>query len=434
MIENNRIIIVDDSEEDLTILRNVFYDHGIGCRGFVHDDFNYPKQPLKGVRFAFFDIHLNQSGDTNSTFKDAIQHYIASDNGPYILIFWSNNTELIKSFIEFINRQDDDFKSNLKPLHITSIDKTDFLSPGKKLEERVDSILSSDFVKCIIKFDESVLIAARETINKILGIIPYPKDWNYGISTESDLLTQKVFSNIAFSLSGLSYAKNNPDLAIKESIAPIFKHVLEQNNDNYWQQYLKPLQDASTPKDLLLPENVSTEKLNSIFHIDTTPENLSIRHRGAVCPFMLNDKEEVFNKFFELSYNDWISNTFKHLYDKCAPDKIQLIALEFSAACDFSQNKPRTNKYILGVIFPSEFSSKLKKGLPEYSYLLPFNFEFKGMKVAIGLNLNFTFNLPAANDILIKPLFILSKEAMDMIGLEYSSHLSRIGITSFRKK
>lgn len=69
MIENNRIIIVDDSEEDLTILRNVFYDHGIGCRGFVHDDFNYPKQPLKGVRFAFFDIHLNQSGDTNSTLE-----------------------------------------------------------------------------------------------------------------------------------------------------------------------------------------------------------------------------------------------------------------------------------------------------------------------------------------------------------------------------
>lgn len=431
MIENNRIIIVDDSKEDLATLQKVFYDHGIGCRGFVYDEFNFPERPLKGVRFAFFDIHLNQSGDTNSTLKDAIRHYIASDNGPYILIFWSNNTELIESFIDFINRQEDDFKLNLKPLHLTSIDKTDFLSSDKKLEERVDSILSSDFVKCIIKFDESVLIAARETINKILGIIPYPKNWNYGISKESDLLTQKVFSNIAFSLSGLSYAKNNPDLAIKESIAPIFKHVLEQNSDNYWQFYLKPLQEATTPKDLSLPENVSTEKLNSIFHIDTTPENLSIRHRGAVCPFMLTDKEEVFNKFFEVSYNDWIIKTFKHLHGKCASDEIQLIALEFSAACDFSQNKPRTNKYILGVLFPSEYSSKLKKGLAEFAYLLPFNFEYNGKGLAIGLNLNFTFNLPAANDILIKPLFILSKEAMDMIGHKYSLHLSRIGITSF---
>lgn len=54
MIENNRIIIIDDSEEDLATLRKVFYDHGIGCKGFVYDDFNFPKQPLKGVRFAFF--------------------------------------------------------------------------------------------------------------------------------------------------------------------------------------------------------------------------------------------------------------------------------------------------------------------------------------------------------------------------------------------
>lgn len=431
MIENNRIIIIDDSEEDLATLRKVFYDHGIGCKGFVYDDFNFPKQPLKGVRFAFFDIHLNQSGDTNSTLKDAIRHYIDSDNGPYILIFWSNNTELIDSFIAFVNRQEDDFKSNLKPLFITAIDKTDFLSPDKKLEERVDSILSSDFVKCIIKFDESVLIAARETINKILGIIPYPKNWNYGVSTESDLLTQQVFSNIAFSLSGLSYAKSNPDLAIKESIAPIFKHALEQSNDNYWRIYLKPLQIAETPKDLTLPKNVSTEKLNSIFHIDTTPENLSIRHRGAVCPFILNDKEDVFNNFFEITYNDWISKTFKYLHDNCDSNEIQLIALEFSAACDFSQNKIRTNKYILGVLFPSNFSPKLKKGLAEFAYLLPFNFEYNDKEVAIGLNLNFTFNLPAANNILIKPLFILSKETMDMIGHKYSSHLSRIGITSF---
>ena len=129
----------------------------------------------------------------------------------------------------------------------------------------------------------------------------------------------------------------------------LFKLVLRLN----WRIYLKPLQIAETPKDLTLPKNVSTEKLNSIFHIDTTPENLSIRHRGAVCPFILNDKEDVFNNFFEITYNDWISKTFKYLHDNCDSNEIQLIALEFSAACDFSQNKIRTNKYILGVLFPS---------------------------------------------------------------------------------
>lgn len=77
MIENNRIIIVDDNEEHLNQLRQVFYDHGIGCKAFLYNGFDFPKEPLKGVRFAFFDIHLNQAGDINSTLKDAIANYIS---------------------------------------------------------------------------------------------------------------------------------------------------------------------------------------------------------------------------------------------------------------------------------------------------------------------------------------------------------------------
>ena len=99
MIENNRIIIVDDNESHLNQLLQIFYKHGIGCKGFVYNGFDFPLQPLTGVRFAFFDIHLNQAGDINSTLKDAIAHYINIDNGPYILIFWTNRIELISKFV-----------------------------------------------------------------------------------------------------------------------------------------------------------------------------------------------------------------------------------------------------------------------------------------------------------------------------------------------
>lgn len=55
MIENNRIIIVDDADEDLQKLSDVFHKYGIGCKTFRYDGFNFPDTPLEGVRFAFFD-------------------------------------------------------------------------------------------------------------------------------------------------------------------------------------------------------------------------------------------------------------------------------------------------------------------------------------------------------------------------------------------
>lgn len=53
MIENNRIIIVDDADEDLQKLSDAFHKYGIGCKTFRYDGFNFPDTPLKGVRFAF---------------------------------------------------------------------------------------------------------------------------------------------------------------------------------------------------------------------------------------------------------------------------------------------------------------------------------------------------------------------------------------------
>ena len=116
MIENNRIIIVDDIENDLYQLRDTFYKKGIGCRSFLYDGFTFPNTPLKGVRFAFFDInlkHANQDADIYATLKEAITKYISYDNGPFVLVFWSKNTDKISGFSQFVNRTNDDFKNKI---------------------------------------------------------------------------------------------------------------------------------------------------------------------------------------------------------------------------------------------------------------------------------------------------------------------------------
>lgn len=433
MIENNRIIIVDDVEEDLQKLSKVFYNHGIGCRAFPYDGFTFPDTPLKGVRFAFFDIHLDQSPENTalfSTLKNTISKYISEENGIYVLIFWSNRKDLVPEFIEFVNRTDDSFKANLKPIALEVLDKNEFIDPDSDLETKLNAILSNDIVECLIKFDEAVLLAATQTLDKILSIIPFTDQWGKTDQFSSDC--KAVFSKIAEASFGFTQAQRNPDTAIKEAITPVFESILKQNDDSCWKKFLTPLRVARNSSELKFPISVSTAKLNSIFHID----NYNIGHRdkterGALC-FIKDDKIcEVFNNILRIDFPDWFNRTFPGL-NREDRQLSKVIAIEISAACDYAQAKKRTNKYVLGAIIPEECISRLNtEKTGEYLFVIPFSFEIEGKNYKIGLNLNYTMVESKNLLFLDAPILILKKEIMDLIGSKYANHISRLGITCF---
>lgn len=430
MIENNRIIIVDDIKDDLEKLQSVFNQHGVGCKCFEYDGFSFPEAPLTGVRFAFFDINLTPGSDKNATLKEAISRFISVDNGPYVLIFWSNMTDQIASFKDFINRTDDDFRKRLKPLHVAAIDKLAFLEPSSNLTEKIDELFSSEMVQCLIRFDESVQTAAQKTLNRILEIIPFEDPWG-----ESDIYNETcktVFSKIAEISQGLAVAQERPDEAVKEAILPIFKQILIQNDDSYWEKYLEPLKQANKAADLKFPDAFSVDKLNSVYHIDEN--NIGNRlntERGAVCAISKDKKASIFESIFKIEFNNWFSLTFPGL-KKQDRERSTIIAIEYSAACDFSQNKKRTHKYLLGALLPANCEGRIDLNrLGDYTYIFPFPFVYSTSSYQIAVNLNFTFTLDSKDQYLDSPIFVLSKEAMDLLGQRYANHISRIGITYF---
>lgn len=426
MIENNRIIIVDDIENDLYQLRDTFYKKGIGCRSFLYDGFTFPNTPLKGVRFAFFDInlkHANQDADIYATLKEAITKYISYDNGPFVLVFWSKNTDKISGFSQFVNRTNDDFKNKMHPILFEAIDKSEFIGKDNGLENSLDSILSNNIVKCLIGFDEEVLAAASQTLNSIIATIPHGNQW--GDSEVFNKNCQCIFSKIAEATYGLTRAKTNPDSAIRESFIPVFASVLLQNKKTYWSEFLKPLEEASKPGDLKFPNNYSSTILNTIFHINNCVEYYSKEDRGAVCPLKKEEKENIFNAIFQIPFDEWFNSIINNPTNE-VKNSSKIIGIEFSASCDYSQNKGRTKKYILGAMIPMPI--KIKR----CDYLLEiFDIDYNNAAYKLVVNLNYSFIEPQNASFLETPLFILRKEIMDMIGNKYANHVSRIGITSF---
>lgn len=449
MFENqNRIIIVDDVELELEQLGKSFFVNGLGCRTFLYDQAY--SQPLQNVRIAFFDINLTHGNPIIETeieeilakhskeFNDlanAINQYIHIDNGPFALIFWTKNSQVIEAFKIFMQNPDRGFNdSTAKPIYIGHIDKVNLNEENTTLAERVTNLLNSDEkIKFLFDLEENARIAGENSINRIYNILPKDLLWGENAILFENL--DKVLSKIASSTLGFAHAKENPKKAIYEGLLPILNYeLLKTESDVNWINIANKLQIATKHSDISTPDITIQHKVNALFHIEDyngQPKDT----RGSVIEIDKNNSDLLLT-FGINNYNAWFNDLIpineKTIKNKLRDDS-KLIAIEISAACDFSNKKKRINKYVLGII-TDNFDTKTyleKDRRIESSYHLGgCCFRHNDINYNIWLNLNFVTGAFENDDRFGNPMFILKKEIMDMLGNKYASHISRIGITS----
>jgi len=448
---SNRIIIVDNQKSELETLGKSFLENGLGCRTFLYDQEYTP--PLQNIRIAFFDINLTSKTVDHSytssedlikfnspIFNDlatAINLYIAKDNGPYVLIFWTANKDIVPAFIEYMQETKRGFSETASPVFISYIDKPAFLfkPDSTELSNKVIEQLNNEKIKFLFDFEDKVNSAGEKTINKIYDIIPKEKKWGENTVLFENL--GKILSKIAASTLGFSHSKQNPGKAIFEGLLPLLNaEISNATNNTNWKTILEPLFSASAPHKLTSPDDLIQRKVNAVFHIDK-PNGHKIT-RGSVIE--INKHITSIHRLFGIdSIDDW--------FDKLIPFKqgkekekehtrshSMLIAIELSAACDYSNDKHRINKYILGFKTPViDVKNNIDKNSRiESSYhVAGANFHYEKQDFQIWLNLNFVFGTRPIDPRLGNQVFILKKEIMDMIGNKYAGHVSRIGITSF---
>lgn len=426
--KQNKIIVVDNNQEHLDMLCKPFHQNGIGCLPILYEPYKKLER-YSSIRIAFFDINLEDIDVSNQNkifnyLATALSECIDEKNGPFALIFWTQNAVLIKDFIHYINER----KPNIpKPYLINHIDKDQFLENNDNdLGEKLDKLLNSTTLKMLINFEESAEKAASKTIEMLYHAVLENTQW--GDTNTFDKSFDLIFSKIAASALGFRHAKENPTKAIYEALSPSILHWLNKESiqSNHWNGCLSSLINSKKNEDLIYPSSFTPSQLNSIFHIDfETPIKTN---RGAVCE--VKNDNTFFQTYFNISYNDWFSR-FVNGLDKTARNASKLIAIEISASCDFSQQKPRTHKYILGLIIEETDFEKLNNDKkPLNLFILDNSYWWNDKSHKICLNLNYVFS-DNQNVIVENALFTFKKEIVDMIGNRYANHVSRIGITTF---
>ncbi|MCR6642464.1 MAG: hypothetical protein NVV82_26615 [Sporocytophaga sp.] len=453
----NRIIIVDNLTTELETLGKSFFQNGLGCRTFVYSAEYY--EPLKNVRIAFFDINLTSNTvdhnyesidkiitNNSAVFNDlaiAINQYIHKDNGPYALFFWTANKGVVEAFIKYMQTEERGYSDTASPILVSCIDKTEYSSNKNdiddeqqiKLSQRILSLFNNEKIKFLFGFEENSRIAGEKTLNRIYDILPKDKKWG-----ESSILfdnIDKVFSKIAASTLGFEFSKENPQRAIYEGLLPISNNeFLNLNSKVNWSEIVTSLLKASKYSDLKSPEIDILNKVNSVFHIEKS--NGSKDRRGVVIEID-KTKIELINSFGLDDINKWFQKILaikdgKDYFKSKLFEDSKLIAVEFSAACDYSNKKSRINKYILGVLTPyidTEKDINLKSRVESSYHVGGCSFHIEGFNnKQVWLNLNYVFGAKSDDARFGESLFVLKKEIMDMIGNKYASHISRIGITS----
>lgn len=444
---SNKIIIVDDQQKELEILSQAFLDNGIGCRPLLYN--NVYSEPLSNIRIAFFDMNIGEkqvddSGKTpeeveklnTGVYNDlayALTQYIDRDNGPFALIFWTKNKKIIDGFISYMQNPERGYSESPFPIAISYIDKDEFISATneKTLSEKLLEVLNIEQIKFLFNFETKAIEAAEKTINKLYKIIP--KDQKWGENTVLFDNLGKILSKIAASTLGFEHSKENPNKAVYEGLLPILNNeLINFDSEVNWEEILEPLYSGK----IVSPDDLIQRKVNSIFHIEIS--KLAKDTRGAV---ILIDKTNLghINSLNIEEINAWFGKllSIKDGREELKSEIInnsKLIAIELSAACDYSNKKHRINKYILGALTPVIDVEKdiNQKGRIESSYHLGgCGFNLGDENFQIWLNLNFVFGARFDDPRLGESLFTLKKEIMDMLGNKYASHVSRIGITSF---
>ncbi len=444
----NRIIIVDDEQPELDSLSKEFLKVGIGCRTFLYEEGKYNFN-FTDVRLAFFDINIThksvvEKGElseeeffkaNSAVYNDlfnAINSFISQNNGPFALIFWTNNAPLIDGFKLYIDERKLDLP---KPFYIGCIDKSEV--KNGTLPEKLNEIFENDKIKLYFEIEENARLAGSKTINKLHTIIPKDEQWSENSEYFNNI--DKVLSKIAVNVLGYDYAKEQPLRGVFEGLSQlIVKEFLEQKSTLNIENLLESLIESNYSKELVFPNDFNQAKLNSIYHI--TEGDFDKDYRGAVIELdksekgflnWLNIRDENINAWF----NSFIpfkkeSNKFK----KQIRNNSTLICVEISSACDFSNKKPRKNKYMLGFLTPSfSVSEHIDiENRPEYSYHVGgCDFSIQNCDKQVWLNLNYVFSAKPDMQFLGEVVFSFNKEIMDMIGNRYANHVSRIGITSF---
>lgn len=425
------IVVLDEQQDQLDEIVSAFRSAGVNCDPILYDAMN--DESYTGIELLFLDVNLAPAPgqDDNailSILANVITTYIAEDNGPYVLIFWTTRPELIPQFKDFAVRDKDSKIYNHRPIYVDVLPKDDFIVQPR---ESIDSILNLPIVKLVFSLHKKMHEATTGAFKELINCIPLTEHWGDNDSYIDEV--KKVFTKIAVTSVGKDNASLLPDKAILEVVGKEVLHHLVKNASSEWKDFLG-INPAIAENAKNTKNNKWQYNLNTVFHVENNDGRKT--DRGAV----LTAKKWAFDKLLGKDWIEWSKEEFG--FEQSSDDKASYlpIALEISASCDYAQGNPRLNRFILGLCRVSKErpsnniescgKSPFKK-LGRHN-ILP-TFFIKGQYYKLVFSYNYVVGVNPSEVSNFEKIFTLRDEITINITSGFAGYASRIGYVNINE-
>ena len=434
IIENSRVVVIDDQFDEVENLLRLLNDKGMSLNYYKGDnDKNLPKRPLTGVRLLFLDFVLGTDGQTPknkiSVLMRALKKTISADNGPYIILAWTEHDDLLQDFKAEI------IKSNAVPIPIDVINlekknnRHNLTKINKILNEKIKD---KKILEILLQWENHAKTAAGDVLIN-LSEMSKPE---LSATSSFDAFSSSWNSNLerhACQIASNQLGKNiSPNrrllVACQLSLINLFGDHIEKrirNDKGIFTGLAKKIyahRSNEYNNDEKAKLNTSFLLLTDGFEPNAQPGNI---YNAPEIFKIMNKKFDRKQKLLELVKPNKIEDIpdWEKLIKMTVP-----ILIEITPRCDYVQDKWKKSKLVFGALFPLDFETYVKDADFLYKFFL---IQYNGGTYCLVFNSHYLYTIRPKLLNNIKPILQARKELLVDVQYWFSKQLARPGRIGF---
>ncbi|MCI0449423.1 MAG: hypothetical protein L0Y79_06515 [Chlorobi bacterium] len=389
--EYGKIVIIDDDIDEVKPLIELLYKNGLPFL-YYSDVSQLPKKPLEEIRVLFLDLKLIMTTNVRQVISSVgnwIKKLIKTNCGPYIIVTWSKHND------DYLNELIEEFNNGLKkykPIAIIPLAKNIYLKTDqngnkvakkgalKRIEKKLNNELKNfNIIKVFIFWQNIVQKSCDTTLNQFASLSALNELWNNNMNNiflkmakaqagqHLDTSNKKDLIRYAFQTLNSAFLDNLESAAENKRLTNIIS--IEDNNTiyselsrNYVYSINKKIVNQNSITYDLFRDNVRLTSGNNLENIINGITNgiykkkfEKILTRYNLIPSKINKRILTSDKAPNIIYpgnvyqvnnltdirkKEILKNYFSENIINSGPiDKISLIEIETSPACDYAQKK-----------------------------------------------------------------------------------------------
>ncbi|MBS3087332.1 hypothetical protein J4226_01945 [Candidatus Pacearchaeota archaeon] len=363
-LEGIRTVVIDDKLEEVNELLLALNKKGIPYNYYSKLE-DLPDEPKEGIRLVFLDFNLGVSSDVDVKTKESVienflHKIISQKNGPYILVIWAasiENNEVLKLLKERLPKS----HNSLPVLIIDDFNKDEIKDDSGRIITRIEEKLILDkLVNVLFQWERFGHSSLSETLREFIG----ENEKKVSLDSFLNVIDGKIKRDFKKYTELELGSKDNDDKNLLRVPQMLLNDFFKEKSDSFImkQDYgpnialeIRNIEDREYEKS-------DRAKINSLFNLNFNESCEEVRP-GKV--YLVN-KEFLDKIDFQFAFDkdnlkkEIMERYFQKTLTTDEEKDVDIIALEITPECDFSQKNWKTHKLIFGILIPDEIYNKTK--------------------------------------------------------------------------